>query len=88
MDTDEKPDVLSNSVFNLPALHVVNNLLPWTNDLALGSLSRFMPKPNCCYVGIGTRAYTATFDGLWPSGIACIYRTNTENTIGNVMEAI
>lgn len=73
--------------FYLPTLHVVNNLLPWTNDLAHGCLSWFILIPNCCYVGIGTGAYTTTFNDLWSSRVAGVNGTNTENIIENVTEA-
>jgi len=73
--------------FDLPALHVVNNLLPWTNDIAHGCPSWFILIPNCCYVDRGTRAYTTTFNDLWSSRVAGVNGTNTENKIENVTEA-
>jgi hypothetical protein len=63
---------------NLPALHVVNNLLPRTNDLAHGCPSWFILIPNCCYVGIGTRAYTTAFDELWSTRVTSVNWANTE----------
>lgn len=65
---------------NLPALHVIYNLLPWTDYVAHGCPSWFIFVPHCGQVGVWTRADAATFDNLGTvDAISNIDRTNTEN---------